>query len=249
MDAMGSLLRWLPLGLLACLTACGPAYRAWAEPAPVPTGSAEPNPRRLLGTWALTDNDNLLFNLLLRPDGSALTATGSQGPRPLAAGTMPAAELMEQGRWKGWGNGVRIDYADGWTDTILMAPGGPIQWSWAPGSNRDEPPTNTGKAVRLTGPQAGWVGVYRFAPTQSDKPPYITSLLSSGRAINSIDAIAAGSWRQENAHLVIDWASGWRTAIERATPPEVGQSFVVRHWAPGLDRKGPASSERQGERL
>jgi hypothetical protein len=28
---MGSLLRWLPLGLLACLTACGPAYRVWAR--------------------------------------------------------------------------------------------------------------------------------------------------------------------------------------------------------------------------
>ena len=131
MDGMGSVLRWLPLGLLALLTACGPVYRARAEPA----------------------------------------AMGSQGPRPLSAGTMPAAELMELGHWKGWGNGVRIDYSDGWTDTILLAPGGAIQWSWAPGSNRDEPPTNTGKAVRLKGPAAGWVGVYRFAPTQPDQPP------------------------------------------------------------------------------
>ena len=249
MDGMGSVLRWLPLGLLALLTACGPVYRARAEPAAVPIGSAEPNPRRLLGTWALTDNDNLLFNVLLRPDGSALSAMGSHGPRPLAAGTMPAAELMELGHWKGWGNGVRIDYSDGWTDTILLAPGGAIQWSWAPGSNRDEPPTNTGKAVRLKGPEAGWVGVYRFAPTQPDQPPYLASLLSSGRAINTIDTIAAGSWRQEEAHLVIDWASGWRTSIEQALPPAPGQSFVLHHWAPGANRQGPASSQRQGERL
>ncbi|MCX5968415.1 MAG: hypothetical protein NTV57_12380 [Cyanobacteria bacterium] len=246
---MGPILRLLPLGLLALLTACGPVYQAWAAPRPVPIGSAEPDPRRLLGTWALTDNDNLLFNLLLRPDGSALSATGSQGPRPLAAGTMTAGELMELGHWKGWGNGVRIDYDDGWTDTILVAPGGPIQWSWAPGRNRDEPPTNTGKAVRLSGVEAGWVGVYRFAPSQADQPPYLASLLSSGRAINSIDMIAAGSWRQEAGHLVIDWASGWRSTIAQPTPPAPGQSFVVRHWAPGADRQGPASRQRQGERL
>ena len=56
---MASVLRWLPLGLLALLTSCGPVYRAWAEPgAAAPIGSAEPDPRRLLGTWALTDNDN-----------------------------------------------------------------------------------------------------------------------------------------------------------------------------------------------
>ena len=59
---MASVLRWLPLGLLAVLTSCGPVYRAWAAPGPpVPFGSAEPDPRRLLGTWALTDNDNLLW--------------------------------------------------------------------------------------------------------------------------------------------------------------------------------------------
>ena len=73
---MGSVLRWLPLGLLALLTACGPVYRARAEPPAVPIGT------------------------------------------------------------KGWGNGVRMDDAAGWTDTILRAPGGPIQWSWAPGANR-----------------------------------------------------------------------------------------------------------------
>ena len=36
---MGSVLRWLPLGLLALLTACGPVYRARAEPTAVPIGS------------------------------------------------------------------------------------------------------------------------------------------------------------------------------------------------------------------
>jgi hypothetical protein len=83
---MAFLLRLLPLGLVAMLTACGPVYRVWAEPRTVPIGSAEPNPRRLLGTWALTDNDNLLFNLLLRPDGSALSAMVTLGSETAVGG-------------------------------------------------------------------------------------------------------------------------------------------------------------------
>lgn len=137
---------------VAALSACGPVYRANADPGQpaAAVGPAQPaialaaprdaDPRRLLGTWALTDNDNLLFNLLLRPDGSALTAAGSRGPRSEASGRLHADDLMEVGRWRGWGNGVRVDYSDGWTDTILVSPGGPIQWSWQPGSDRSGPP-------------------------------------------------------------------------------------------------------------
>jgi len=153
---------------------------------------------------------------------------------------------VEVGHWRGWGNGVRIDCSDGWIDTILVAPGGPIQWSWVPGSDRHQPPTNTGKAVRLTVPEALWVGVYRFSPAQGDRLPYIASRLSSGRAINSIDTISAGAWRQEAVHQVIDWASGWRITIARATPPDPGQSFAMRHWAPGVDRQAPPLQRTPG---
>ena len=249
----------LPALLLAGLSACGPVYRAAAEPrqpgasvsaAAIPaSAAADADPRRLLGSWALTDNDNLLFNLLLRPDGSAMTAAGSRGPRPAAAGRLSEADLLEVGRWRGWGNGVRVDYGSGWTDTILVAPGGPIQWSWQPGSDRNGPPTNTGKAVRLSGPEMAWVGVYRLRPTQPQLPPYMATLLSTGRAFNNIDTVASGSWRQEAGRLVIDWASGWRTTIELGAAPAPGSPFRVLHWAPGSDRKGPPSAERSGTRL
>ena len=255
--------RLLALALLpvAALSACGPVYRAKADPgvaaaamgapqpAIPPSAAADADPRRLLGTWALTDNDNLLFNLLLRADGSALTAAGSRGPGKESTGRLTEQDVVEVGRWRGWVNGLRVDYSDGWTDTILVSPGGPIQWSWQPGSDRNGPPTNTGKAVRLTAPEMAWVGVYRLTPTQPQLPPYLATLLSSGRAFNTIDTIAAGSWRQESNRLVIDWASGWRTTFERSSAPAAGSRFEVLHWAPGRDRQGPASAGRSGERL
>lgn len=253
----------LPLLALAMLSACGPVYRAAAKPlrpglelsasaaeVAIPAAaSAEADPKRLIGSWALTDNDNLLFNLLMRPDGSALTAAGSRGPRSEANGRLNADDLVEVGRWRGWANGVRVDYSDGWTDTILVAPGGPIQWSWRPGSDRNGPPTNTGKAVRLSGPEMAWVGVYRLQPTQPELPPYLATLLSSGRAFNTIDSVSAGSWRQESNRVVIDWASGWRTTLEHTAAPAPGSSFRVLHWAPGSDRQGQPSAERSGSRL
>lgn len=102
--------------LLSGLGACGPAYRAAAQPSAGPAAApglttAEADPRRLLGSWALTSSSNELFNLLLRPDGKAMAALGSQ-----AEGNGPAerSQLMEVGRWQGWGNGLRVDFSNGW---------------------------------------------------------------------------------------------------------------------------------------
>ena len=43
-------------------------------------GFPEPDAKRMVGTWVLTDNDNVPFNLILRHDGSSLTVTGKQRP-------------------------------------------------------------------------------------------------------------------------------------------------------------------------
>ena len=171
----------------------GPASAA--APAPEAAGAAEADPRRLLGVWVLTDNENVLFNLRLEADGRATTAAGSRRPAVRSAPLTPE-ELLEPGRWRAWGNGVRVDYNDGWTDTLLLSPAGFLQWSWAPGADRNGPPTNHGKAVRVAdGAIAAAVGVYRIQPSQPQLPPYTASLLSNGLAFNSIDAIHGGSWR------------------------------------------------------
>lgn len=243
-SALGTLL------LAGGLGACAPALRA----APAVVAQA-PDPasvaRRYLGVWALSDSANNLFNVRLSADGRAISTWGvktmpqagelpSQGGVPLRPG-----QLSEQGRWQVWGNGVRIDYADGWSDWLLVGPSGPAQYSWAPGSDRLAPPENFSRAVKLSGAEADVVGVYRLTPTQPDKPPYTAALLSNGQAFNSIDAIPSGSWRVERGSVVIDWLSGWRTVLIGSA----GVQRTVQHWAPGANRQGPPSAVRSGERL
>lgn len=242
MDRLPARLGLLAVGLALSLGACGPAWRSTA--APPPPASVEADARRFLGVWALSDNDNVLFNLRLEPDGSATTAAGS---RRAAARLEPLStnDLLERGRWRGWGNGVRIDYNSGWSDTLLLSPAGLVQWSWAPGADRNAPPSNHGKAVRVEGPLAAVVGVYRIQPAEMELPPYTASLLSNGQAFNSIDAIQGGSWRLEGQAVTIDWASRWRTVIELGPGPRLR----CRIWKPGIDRQGPPTAIRTAERV
>ncbi len=237
------------------LGACGPAYRANAMPATptaTPTATAAPTQDQArrqgqgyVGVWALVDNANNLFNVRLRPDGRATSTAGIEGTPMAGSGSLRLEQLSEQGRWSPWGNGVRIDYGDGWTDALLMGPAGPVQWSWEPGGDRLQPPSNSGKAVRLDGPVAQVVGVYSFQPAQTDLPPYSASLLSNGLAFNTIDRSAGGAWRLEGGRVVIDWISGWRTSF---APQEQGP-LTVSHWQPGADRAGAPTGIRPGRRL
>jgi hypothetical protein len=242
--ALGSVLLAVGVG------ACAPALRAETAVA-VQAPDAASVARRYLGVWALSDSANNLFNVRLSADGRAVSTWGAKtmpqvGQLPAGSGVpLRPGELFEQGRWQPWGNGVRIDYADGWSDWLLVGPSGPSQYSWAPGSDRLAPPENFARAVKLSGVEAEVVGVYRLTPTQPNKPPYTASLLSNGQAFNSIDAIPSGSWRVERGNVVIDWLSGWRTVLIGTS----GGQRKVEHWAPGVDRQAPPSAVRSGERL
>jgi hypothetical protein len=229
------------------LGACGPAYRANAMPASATSTQAQASlqGQGYVGVWALVDNANNLFNVRLRPDGRATSTAGIEGTPMAGSGSLRLEQLSERGRWSPWGNGVRIDYDDGWTDALLMGPAGPVQWSWEPGGDRLQPPSNSGKAVRLDGPVAQVVGVYSFQPAQTNLPPYSASLLSNGLAFNTIDRSAGGAWRLEGGRVVIDWISGWRTSFV----PQGQEPLEVSHWQPGADRAGAPTGIRPGRRL
>ncbi|MEB3296281.1 MAG: hypothetical protein VKL23_01960 [Cyanobacteriota bacterium] len=241
------------LVLTAGLGACGPALSVRAgTPAPIQAGLDPATiARRYLGVWALSDNANNLFNVRLSADGRAYSTWGSKtmpeiGELPVAAGKpLRSAQIYQQGRWQPWGNGVLIDYGDGWSDWLLVGPTGPLQLSWAPGADRVSPPENFARAVKLSGDAAEVVGVYRLQPTQPQLPPYTAVLLSNGQVFNSIDRVAGGGWSLQGDRVVIDWLSGWRTVMIGLR----GTSRNVLHWAPGADRKGPPSAQRSGERL
>ena len=204
---------------------------------------------RLVGTWSLTDNNNVLFNLVLNADGTSLTVIGQRHPQEGTPQRLHRDQLVEQGRWSRWGNGIRSDYPSGWVDTIQVGPAGPVQWSWAPGADLNASPSNHGKAVRLQGAVMRWVGAYKLQPTQTYKPPYIAVLTSSGLAFNDIDHIADGSWTvQDDGSVMIKWTSGWRTSL-LGSAPDTGSRFSVLHWRPGTSVSAPPSAKREGERL
>ena len=260
-EVMSAALRTATLGatalsaliLTAGLGACGPAFSARAG---VPTSrqgglAASAIARRYQGVWALSDHANNLFNVRLSADGRAFSTWGSKtmppiGALPVAAGKpLRYGQLYEQGTWQPWGNGVRIDYQDGWTDWLLVGPTGPLQFTWTPDGDRLAPPENFAKAVKLSGEATEVVGVYSLQPTQPELPSYTAVLLSNGQAFNSIDSKPGGGWSLQGDRVVIDWLSGWRTVLIGLR----GTRRSVLHWAPGTDRQGPPSAQRSGERL
>lgn len=144
---------------------------------------------------------------------------------------------------------MRVDDGSGWTDTILMAPCGPIQRPVVPGSDRTSHLTNTGTAVQLTGTEMAWVGVDPLRPSRPQLAPDLNTLLSSGRSFNSIDTVLSSSWRHVANRPLINRASGRRTSTERTAPPAPGSRFLMLHQAPGSDRRGQPSTDCSGTRL
>jgi hypothetical protein len=182
----------------------------------------------------------------LFPGGKAVSTAGINGTLAAGARQSSADQLRVLGRWVAWGNGVRIDYSDGWSDWLYVGPEGASHAAWQPGQSRTSVPTNFGPAVKLNGALADIVGVYIFPPAQQNLKPYTATLLSNGQAFNDIDDRTGGVWILEGSTVVIDWISGWRTtmSINPATP------LQLRHWAPNSDRKGPPTGGlRQGQRI
>ena len=75
---------------------------------------------RLVGTWSLTDNNNVLFNLVLNADGTSLTVIGQRHPQEGTPQRLHRDQLVEQGRWSRWGNGIRSDYPSGWSTPFRL---------------------------------------------------------------------------------------------------------------------------------
>ena len=218
-------------------------------PGQPPTLAAEPAAReaqaisRFVGVWALTDSRNNLFNVRVYADGKAVSTVGTAGVPNAGSTQLRDAEFRELGQWSSWGNGIRVDYSDGWSDWIYVSPSGLSHSAWSPGQSRSEQPSNFGTAVKLQGAAADAVGVYSFPPAQPGLPPYTAALLSNGLAFNSIDSQSGGVWHLNGDTVVIQWISGWRTDMSLAP----SNRLELRHWAPGANRQGPPTAVRQAQ--
>ena len=244
-SAISRRLRRLPFLLLLLAPIAG-KLQAAEQPLPHAIAAEQQQQHKhFTGVWALTDNANNLFNVRLSADGGAVSTTGVDGVPFGGSSQLRDNQLYEQGRWYPWGNGVRIDYSDGWSDAILTGPAGPWQWSWAPGESRLASPSNQSKAVKLNGAMADAVGVYRIQPAQADRPFTTVSLMSNGLAFNAINAQAGGTWRLDKSEVEITWSSGWLTRFE----PKVQGLMQVRIWEPGRRPPSSPTAIRPGLRL
>lgn len=183
------------------------------------------DPAAVEGTWALTDERNQTFNVILREDGSA-TSTWSRG--------MDGAK-GEQGGWSIRDGVLHVRWTDGWLDTIRAGRFGFEKFSYEPSDRDSDTPSSFGQAVKINDDSAKWVGVWR---TQSvgagtkDEDLFVC-LSSDGAAVKSIDAINSGCWQQQPMGLAIYWSDGWFTLLTQD-----GDTVTGKSWAPGADRSG-----------
>jgi len=209
---------WIALFALTMGCASGPA----------PIGSKPLlaiDPAAVEGTWALTDERNQTFNVILREDGSA-TSTWSRG--------MDGAK-GEQGGWSIRDGVLFVRWTDGWLDTIRVGRYGFEKLSYEPSERPGDNPSSFGQAVKIVDDSARWIGVWRTESVGKDtkNEELFVCLSSDGAAVKSIDAINTGCWQQQPMGLAIHWSDGWFTMLTQD-----GETVSGRSWAPGADRSG-----------
>ena len=209
------------LAATALVTACASTPASFG---PRPMLSIDP--AAVEGTWALADERNQTFNIVLREDGSA-TSTWSRGVDGAKG---------EQGGWSIRDGVLHVRWTDGWLDTIRVGRFGFEKLSYEPGDRESDTPSSFGQAIKITDDSAKWVGVWRTSSVGDgtrDEELFVC-LSSDGAAVKSIDAINSGCWQQQPTGLAIHWSDGWFTMLSQD-----GESTTGRSWAPGADRSGP----------
>lgn len=186
------------------------------------------------GVWTLSDASDHAFDVVLFRGGAA-RSNWSKGP---------AGARGEWGRWRVYGNGVRIDYDSGWIDLIRFGSVGFEQASYAPDRPLAGPPSATSRAVRTAAEVAPFVGVFELRLEQ-DGSPFCVAVQSNGLAFKTLPGLPAGTWTIDDGAAVIRWADGWTDAFR----PLEGGRVRQRTWMPGRSVLDPPDAERIGRRL
>lgn len=215
------------LGSAACI-ACDPAPRSVSLPPSARSGPALGSPvtagaisrTEAVGTWSLTDSENELFNVVLQPDGAAVSTwwKGDDGAKG------------ERGRWMIENGVLIVRWTDGWIDAVRRGHSGYEKYSYGPGVPASAAPTNFGQAVKVEGPMQRYAGVWSIpGALPGSRYELFMSLRSDGSAMKSIDDLRLGTWQIDGEICRIVWADGWSSVIE---PTDDG-SFFSRSWKPG----------------
>ncbi|MFA7343653.1 MAG: hypothetical protein WC003_05055 [Terrimicrobiaceae bacterium] len=230
--------RLFPL-LVLLLAGCSkpptpPAPPAVQEPVAKSEASTADAPAQkisFVGTWSATDDRGQLFDIVVFPDGQAVS-NRTNGP---------SGAHGERGFWRLANNRLLVFFQDGWTDVISGDGEGFRHRGFEPGGSMDGPPKNESEARRLEGD--GFTGVWCLNKEPDGSYLYV-ALQSSGRAFSTIGGGTEGTWEQTKEGALCKWPDGWNDLIfaskdgfqkrswvgpaeQNATPPDISPALRV----------------------
>jgi len=224
------------LPLLVLLTGC-PAPEAPLEKTSIAVVSPTPfsnqpnlSAEKFVGAWAASDQNGQVFDLVLFPNGQAVT-TRSKGT---------SGAMGERGFWRTTPRGATAFFADGWTDHLVVEGDGILHQGYAADRPPGGTPTDQSPAVRADGDKAGFVGVWRLNK-EADGSYLSIVLQSSGRAFSNVNG--EGKWEPTPEGARCIWPDSWNDLIFRspegyqkrswvgpeqnATPPDISDAVRV----------------------
>lgn len=216
-----NLLRYHSLAALAALVlaACSPK----GDPQQTPSQGGEPTAappkssgiENLSGAWATRDDQGQPFDVILFPNGQAVSTwtKGPSGPRG------------ERGFWREIEGVAYVFFDDGWTDRIRRVGGVTTHEGFAPASSLSEAPTNSAPTERVEGDAAVFVGIWRLNREPDGSYLYLT-LQSQGAAFSTINGLTEGRWEVVDDTARVSWPDGWVDSIERSSGAWQKRSWV-----------------------
>jgi len=209
---------FVPLLLVGCPSGQAPPSQKADQTTPLPAPRPGAPPKEFVefpGTWTTTDEQGQVFDIVLFPNGQAVT-NWTKGPSGARGG---------RGLWR-QENGRLIALSDdGWTDVIETVAGGFYHTGFSPGTPLSGTPTNQAAASRMEGPQAIFVGVWRMNKEPDGSYQYI-ALQSNGRALSTINGGTEGKWEKTEKGALCTWPDGWADRIEHSSEGWQKRSWV-----------------------
>lgn len=208
-----------------------PEPSATASPAPSPAAKVDHGP--VEGTWAVTDEQGDLFDIVLFPNGQAVT-DWTKGPDKAKG---------QHGKWVKKETGAVITYNSLDSDVIEKTAEG---YQMKRLSGRTTVNLNMAKPLAMTrveGPMAKYVGIWKMNQ-EPDGSYLMMALQSSGRAVSTVNGGTVGTWAVKGKGVLCTWPDNWFDMIERE-----GKTWQRRSWV-GAEANGEADkseAERVGE--
>ncbi len=152
----------------------------------------------VIGTYAFSDQDNELFNVLVHPGGKCVSTwwKGESG----AAG--------EVGSWEVRGDKLRLRWTDGWLNVVGHSRLGLIRQSWSPGRAENAAPLDAAPVRRAEGPRVPFLGVWLSCASSAGNALHF-AVRGDGMVARSCGAtMTVGTWEVDADGATLVFADG-----------------------------------------